>query len=31
MKLFAKYSRINVVATVIIFLIACIAFYFTLH
>lgn len=30
MKLFTKYSRINVVATVIIFAIACIAFYFTL-
>src|SRR6476620_8149694 len=31
MKLFAKYSRINVASTVIIFLIACAAFYFTLH
>src|SRR5689334_12736411 len=31
MKLFAKYSRINVIATVIIFLIASIAFYFTLR
>jgi len=31
MKLFAKYSRINVVATVIIFLIASTAFYFTLR
>ena len=31
MKLFAKYSRINLVSTVIIFLIACAAFYFTLH
>lgn len=31
MKLFAKYSRINVVATIIIFLIASIAFNFTLH
>src|SRR6478672_1504092 len=30
MKLFTKYSRINVMATVIIFLIATIAFYFTL-
>ena len=31
MKLFAKYSRINVIATVIIFLIASSAFYFTLR
>jgi signal transduction histidine kinase len=31
MKLFAKYSRINVLATVIIFLVASIAFYFTLR
>lgn len=31
MKLFSKYSRINVIATVIIFLIASLAFYFTLH
>ena len=31
MKLFTKYSRINVIATVIIFLIACTAFYFTLR
>ena len=31
MKLFAKYSRINLVSTVIIFLIACTAFYFTLN
>lgn len=31
MKLFTKYSRINVLATVVIFLIACTAFYFTLH
>lgn len=31
MKLFAKYSRINVLATVIIFLIASTAFYFTLR
>jgi signal transduction histidine kinase len=31
MKLFAKYSRINVIATVVIFLIASIAFYFTLR
>lgn len=29
--MFAKYSRINVMATVIIFLIASTAFYFTLH
>ena len=31
MKLFAKYSRINLVSTVIIFLTACTAFYFTLN
>jgi signal transduction histidine kinase len=31
MKLFTKYSRINVMATVVIFLIATIAFYFTLR
>jgi signal transduction histidine kinase len=31
MKLFAKYSRVNLMATVIIFLIASIAFYFTLR
>lgn len=31
MKLFTKYSRINVIATVIIFLIASAAFYFTLR
>lgn len=31
MKLFTKYSRINVASTVIIFLIACLAFYFTLR
>lgn len=31
MKLFARYSRINVFATVIIFLIASIAFFFTLQ
>src|SRR6476620_8128176 len=31
MKLFAKYSRINLVSTVIIFMIACAAFYLTLH
>ncbi len=31
MKLFTKYSRINVVATIVIFLIASIAFYFTLR
>ena len=31
MKLFTKYSRINVLATVVIFLIASTAFYFTLH
>ena len=31
MKLFTKYSRINVVATIVIFLIASTAFYFTLR
>jgi signal transduction histidine kinase len=31
MKLFSRYSRINVLATIIIFLIASVAFYFTLH
>lgn len=31
MKLFTKYSRINVMATIFIFLIASVAFYFTLH
>src|SRR4051812_21450402 len=31
MKLFTRYSRINVLATIIIFLIASVAFYFTLH
>jgi hypothetical protein len=30
-KLFSKYSRINVIATVIIFLCASIAFYLTLR
>lgn len=31
MKLFAKYSRINLIATLVIFLVASIAFYFTLR
>src|SRR6187200_2227929 len=31
MKLFAKYSRINVIAILIIFLVASIAFYFSLR